>query len=68
MTKSDDPTIEECNLLLNEIEFVTTKDSLYCIALTVLCKSAMFFKEQRLHVATMLEDVEIDWLRLAVKS
>lgn len=67
LAQADGPSIEECNHVLGEMISITVDDQLYYMALIIFCENAAF-REQWLHVSSMLDDVKVNWLKLTTKK
>ncbi|XP_055961599.1 uncharacterized protein LOC126678598 [Mercurialis annua] len=65
--ESDGPTIEECNMKLDEMMTLTMDDPLYVIACSIFCESKAY-REQWLILSKKSEDVRINWIKIVAKK
>lgn len=67
LARTDGPSIEECNQVLDEMASIDMHDPMYSIASVIFCENASI-RKQWMNFAKKPEEVRITWLKLTAKK
>ena len=67
LEKTDGPSLEECNTILDKMESLQMEDPLYIAACSIFCESQAH-REQWMMLAKKPDNVRIGWIKMNAKK